>query len=146
MEMINALVDELMARVDDLWIAALCGSFLAMVCEAAKPKPREGEPRSETSPIAVWIGIASLLTPLLLFLHAFLSGGGALIAVIVAIGSAIVLAALIGWAIALLAPDVGRTLSRAAPFLAVAVFALAVYVTWESVFGFVSSLVAGASR
>jgi hypothetical protein len=145
-ELINTLVDQLTTRVEDLWLASLFCSFFTMVCEASKPKPREGESRSETNPIAIWIGIASLLTPILLFLHAFLTGGGALLAVIVAIGSAITLAALIGWAIAALAPDVGRTLSRAAPLLAIAAFGLTVYVTWESVFGFINSLVEGASR
>jgi hypothetical protein len=38
---------------------------------------------------------------------------------------------------------VGRTLGRAAPILAVLVFALTAYVTWESVFGFVNDFVTG---
>ena len=41
------------------------------------------------------------------------------------------------------APDIGRTLNRAAPFMAVAVFALAAYVSWRSVFDLANYFIAG---
>lgn len=143
MDTVRALVDQLMTQVDDLWIAALCTSFLTMVCEAAKPKRGADEPREKANAAAVWVSVAGLVTPLLLFFHAFLTGSGALIAIIAAIGAAVLVSALIGWAIAALAADAGRTLNRAAPILALTAFALTVYVSWRSVFGFINSSVAG---
>lgn len=145
MEMVEAVADQLMANVEDAWLAAYVISFLTMVCEAAKPKTREGEERPKTSALAVWITVLSLFTPLLLFFHAFLAGNGALVAIIAAIGAAIIGASLIGWAIAALAPDVGRTLHRAASILALAAFALAGYVAWPTVFAFISGVAIGAA-
>jgi hypothetical protein len=45
MAIVGQLVDQLMESVGDLWFLALIGSFFVMVCEAAKPKPAEGEKR-----------------------------------------------------------------------------------------------------
>lgn len=140
---VEALVDQLFSAVGDLWFLALLGQFFVMICEGAKPKPAEGESKSAPIGFALLVTILSLLTPILLFFHAFLSGSGALIAVIVAIGGAILLATIIGWAIGALAPSVGRVLNSAAPILAVLVFALTLYVTWETTFSFVNSMVAG---
>src|SRR5262249_22601569 len=130
---VGALVDELMTRAGDLWFAALVGSFFVMICEAAKPKREKGE-AVETQPFGVWVSICSLVTPFLLSLPAFVTASGALIAIIAAIGAAILGSAVIGWIIAAAAPGVGRTLNRAAPILALAVFALTLYVTWQSAF------------
>jgi hypothetical protein len=142
---IEALVDQLFSAVGDLWFLALVGQFFVMICEAAKPKPGEGESKAAPVGFALLVMILSLLTPLLLFFHAVLSGSGALVAVIVAIGGAILLASIIGWAIGAFMPSVGRVLNSAAPILALAVFALTLYVTWETVFGFVNGMVtAGA--
>lgn len=144
---IAALVNQLTSSVGDLWLAALFGQFFVMVCESAKPKREEGEPREETQGFALLVMILSMLTPFLLFLHAFLSGSGGVLAIIIAIVGAVVTAALIGWLIATVAPDVGRRLNRITPFLALPVFALALYVSWETVFGLVNSFVtARASR
>jgi hypothetical protein len=71
----------------------------------------------------------------LLFMHAFISAGRSpegLMLTLVAIGAAILGAALIGWFIAAVAAPVGRVLNRAAPPLAVIVFGFTLWVTWAS--------------
>jgi hypothetical protein len=141
MHTIETLVDQLLSASGELWFLALIGQFFVMICEAAKPKPEESETSSSAKAIELWVGIFSLATPLLLFFHAFLSGRGALVAIIAAIGGAIILATLIGWFVRAVAPPVGRVLNRAAPFLAIAVFALAVYVSRDSIFGLIRTLV-----
>lgn len=147
MQDVNTLVDQLVSTAGDLWFAALIGQFFVMVCESAKPKPAEGEGRSEPRGFALLVMILSLLTPLLLFLHAFLSGSGALVAVVVAIFGAVITATIVGWLIRALMPEVARVLNQAAPVLAVPVFLLALYVSWESVFGLINGFVtAGATR
>lgn len=138
---INALIDELARNAGDLWFLAVVGSFFVMVCEAAKPKPGEGESKAAPEGLALLVMILSLITPLLLFFHAFLTASGALIAIIALIGGSIIASAIIGWIIGAVAPDIGRTLNRAAPFLAVAVFALTAYVTWRTVFDFVDGFI-----
>jgi fucose permease len=68
-------------------------------------------------------------------MHAFVSADRSpegLMLTIVAIGAAIIGAALIGWLIAAVAAPVGRVLNRAAPILAVIVFAFTLWVTWRS--------------
>ncbi len=142
---INALIDELARNAGDLWFLAVIGSFFVMVCEAAKPKPGEGESKAAPEGWALLVMILSLITPLLLFFHAFLTASGALIAIIALIGGSIIGSAIIGWIIGAAAPDVGRTINRAVPFLAIAVFALTLYVTWESVFEFVNGMVTGGA-
>lgn len=143
---VGALVEQLLGRVGDLWLGALFGSFFVMICESAKPKPADGESRAAPQGFALLAAILSLLTPLMLFIHAFATASGALIAIIAAIGGAVIGAALIGWVIGALAPDVGRTLNRAAPFLALPVFALAAYASWRSIFDLANMLVAGFVR
>jgi hypothetical protein len=140
---VNSLIDELARNASDLWFLAVFGSFFVMVCEAAKPKPTEGESKAAPEGFALLVMILSLITPLLLFFHAFLTASGALIAIIALIGGSILGSAIIGWIISAAAPDVGRTINRTVPFLAVAVFALTLYVTWESVFEFVNGIVTG---
>jgi len=140
---VNSLIDELARNASDLWFLAVVGSFFVMVCEAAKPKPAEGESKAAPEGFALLVMILSLITPLLLFFHAFLTASGALIAIIALIGGSIIGSAIIGWVISAAAPDVGRTINRTVPFLAVAVFALTLYVTWESVFEFVNGIVTG---
>lgn len=139
---VQTLVDQLVANAGDLWFAALIGQFFVMVCESAKAKPDDGEAeRGGPRGFALLVMILSLLTPLLLFLHAALSGSGSLIAVIVAIFGAVLTATIVGWIIRAAIPDVGRTLNRAAPILAVPVFLLTLYVTWETVFALVNGIV-----
>jgi hypothetical protein len=145
MDFIGALIDQLLENVGDLWFAALAGQFLVMICESAKPKPEEGEGRAEPRGFALLVMILSLVTPLLLLLHAVAAGAGAPIAAVAVVAIAIVSAGLIGWIIGLAAPPIGRTLNRAAPVLAVAVFALTIYVTWRSVFGLLNMFVTGSA-
>lgn len=145
MQSVDTLVDQLVATAGDLWFAALIGQFFVMVCESAKPKSQDGEDRGEPRGFALLVMILSLLTPLLLFLHAFLSGSGALIAVVVAIFGAVLTATMVGWIIRAAIPDVARTLNRAAPILAVPVFLVALYVSWESVFGFINGIVTASA-
>src|SRR5262245_18409834 len=117
---IGALVERIVAADGDLWLLALIGSFFVMVCESAKPR---GEGCEEAGGWGLLVNILTMLTPLLLFLHAFASVNGVmsdiLIAIIACIGGAVIGAALIGWLIGRVAPDLGRTLNRDAPFLAV---------------------------
>lgn len=145
MEFVGQLVNQMMESVGDLWFLALIGSFFVMICEAAKPKPAEGEKRDDFQGVGLWVSILSIVTPLLLFFHGFVSGG-AVIAVIAMVGGAIIFASLIGWIISAVMPDIGRTLNRAAPFMAVAVFALAAYVSWRSVYDLANYFIGGAGR
>jgi hypothetical protein len=135
------LIKDLIAGAGDLWFIALIGAFFVMICESSKPKPREGEPKAEPQGFALLVMILSLLTPLMLMIHAVATGAGNPIAAIALVGAMIVSAGLIGVLIASVSADFGRTLTRAAPFLALAVFALAAYVTWQSVFGLINSFV-----
>jgi hypothetical protein len=143
---INALIEDMAGRAGDLWFLALAGAFFVMICESAKPKPAEGESAAEPRGFGLLVMVLSLLTPLLLLVHAFYVGAGAPIAILAVIGGAILVSAIVGWIIAAIAPPIGRTLNRAAPFLAVAVFALTAYVTWQSAFGLLNIFVAGGAR
>jgi hypothetical protein len=119
----------------DAWMLALAGAFFVMICESAKPRPAEGEARREAGGLGVLVATLSLLTPILLFVHAFIAGGGSrqsLMLAVWAIGAVVIAAALIGWLIAAAAAPVGRVLSRAAPLLAVVIFGFTVWVTWRS--------------
>ena len=145
---IGDYIGALLTALGDLWGLALIGSFFVMICEAAKPKRRDGEETEKPSDFALLVMILSLITPLLLFFHAFLTVGATLeglIALVSLLGGLIIGSSLIGWIISLVARDVGRTLARAAPILAVVVFALTAYVTWQSVFGFVNDFVTGVA-
>lgn len=143
---IGEYIGALLTALGDLWGFALIGSFFVMICEAAKPKRRKDEDAEKSGDFALLVMILSLITPLLLFFHAFLTVGATLpglIALVILLGGLIIGSSLIGWIISMAARDVGRTLSRAAPILAVIVFALTAYVTWESVFGFANDFVTG---
>ncbi len=131
---ISAQIDAIFHAAGDLWFLALIGSFFVMTCESAKPKSQEGEERPQESVLGLWLGILSLLTPILLFIHGYVAARGYLFGVIALIGGAVIAAALIGWLIAAVAAPIGRTLTRAAPILAIVVFALTVYVTWRSIY------------
>lgn len=145
---IGEYIGALLSALSDLWGLALIGSFFVMICEAAKPSRRKGEEAEKPGDFALLVMILSLITPLLLFFHAFLTAGSSLpglIALATLLAGLIIGSSLIGWIIGMAARDIGRTLNRAAPLLAVAVFALTAYVTWESVFGFVSDFVTGVA-
>jgi uncharacterized membrane protein len=132
---IGDYLQQLTRIAGDAWMLALVGAFFVMVCESAKPRPTDDEQRQEPRAIALLVTILSLVTPLLLFMHAFISAGRSpegLMLTIIAIGVAIIGAALVGWFIAAVAAPVGRVLNRAAPLLAVVVFGFTLWVTWRS--------------
>lgn len=130
-----AQIQELTRLAGDAWMLALTGAFFVMICESAKPRPAEGEERKDGGALGVLVGALSLLTPILLFAHAFIAAGGApssLMLAVITIGAVVIAAALIGWLLAAVAAPVGRVLNRAAPLLAVVVFGFTVWVTWRS--------------
>lgn len=131
---IGAQFDQLSTSVGDLWFVAFVGSCFVMICEAARPKPAFGELAEGVRGFGLLIMVLSLLTPLLLLMHAFVTANGALAAITALIAGAIVGAAIIGWIIGAAAPSIGERLYRASPFLAAPVFALTVFVTWRSAF------------
>jgi hypothetical protein len=145
MDLVGTLVSQLLTNAGDLWGGALIGQFFVMICESAKPKPAAREADAEPRGFDLLVLILSLFTPLLLLVHAFYVGAGAPIAILALVGGVIIAAGLMGWIIGLAAPPIGRTLNRAAPILAVAVFALAIYVTWRSAIGFLNIFVAGSA-
>jgi hypothetical protein len=143
---LGALVEQLSERAGDLWFAAVVGAFFVVILESAKPNARKGERAAEPQGFALLVMIMSLITPLLLLIHAVATGSGAVIAGLILIGGIIIGGGLIGWIIGSVAPDVGRTLNRTAPFLAVAVFALAIYVTWRSAFALIDGFIISRFR
>lgn len=134
-------IDLVLDRMGDLWFGALVGSFFVMICESARPKPGEGESRAAPQGFALLAAILSLITPLLLFLHAVAQAPQGLLGIVGIVGGFVIGAATIGWIVAAAAPAMGRVLNRAAPVLAIPVFALAAYVSWESVFGLIDMAV-----
>jgi hypothetical protein len=143
---IDALLGRLWDSVGGLWLLALVGSFFVMICESARPKPGEGESKAAPQGLALWAGILSLVTPLLLLLHAVFNAPHIVLVALIVVGAAVIAAAVVGWIFAAAAPSVGRMLNKAAPFLALPVFGLAAYVTWQSLFGLVNMLVSAFVR
>lgn len=133
-------VTQLVQSMSPLWLAALAGAFVVMICESAKPKPADDDAKPTPNILVLAAMLISLLTPLLLFLHAWTTTPTPPTAIIALIGAVVVIAALIGWSIAAFAQPLGRVFSRAAPWLALAVFALTLYVTWTSLLAMVGSL------
>lgn len=143
---IRALVDQLLASVGDMWLLAYIGQFFVIVCESAKPKPVDDESPRGLRGLALLGAVLSLFTPILLFLHAFATASGVLIAIFAAILGAVIAATLTGWLIRAVARDVARVLSRAGPVLAIAVFALALYVGWRSAIETASFAISSIAR
>lgn len=130
---IPAQINQLLGASGALWLAALVGQFVVMICEGARPKPTFGEQAEETRGLGWLVVVLSLFTPLLLLAHAFITTSGALAAGVLVIAVAIVGASIIGWIIGAAAPDIGRTLYRVSPWLAAGVFVLTLFVAWRSV-------------
>ncbi|MGH6951661.1 MAG: hypothetical protein ACREH4_12355 [Vitreimonas sp.] len=140
------VIDLALDRLGDLWFGALVGSFFVMICESARPKPGEGESKAAPQGFALLAAILSLVTPLMLFLHAVAQVPLALLGIVTLVGGFVIGAAVIGWIVAAAAPAMGRVLNRAAPVLAVPVFGLAAYVSWQNVVGLVNTLVSSFVR
>lgn len=133
------------------WQVALAGLFLVGVCEAARPKER-GADAKWMLPFRILAAIAGIVTPLLLFFHAFWAIAGfedvqfaagqivdvilarqvVIVALIIVMGAAIVLAWLIGWALGAMAPGLGRMLDRIGAPISALVLALAIFIAWRN--------------
>lgn len=146
-----------MEAVGPLWLVAVAGMFLSAVAESARPKPEEGEEKPQGIALLI-AGIASLITPIMLFIYAFwsilsldiLSADGAVIETQDVINFAIaqratviglfgflavvaIVGSVVGWIIRAAAPDAGKALNMAAVPLALVTLALTVYVSYEAV-------------
>ncbi|MBX3510186.1 MAG: hypothetical protein KF700_03225 [Hyphomonadaceae bacterium] len=143
---IGAQIRDLLASAGDLWFVAFLLQGFAIICESAKPGRVAAEGRSGPRGLALLAAVLSLFTPIVLFVHAFATAGGALIIVVAAIAGAIVAATLIGWMLRLVAGDGVSLLARAAPVLSLAAFALALYAGWRSTFDILNFLVASFAR
>jgi hypothetical protein len=145
----------IMEAVGPLWLVAVAGMFLSAICESSRPKPEEGEEKPQGLALLI-AGIASLITPIMLFIYAFwsilslevLSGASiepedvinfAIAQRVVVIGLfgflAVVAIAgsIVGWIIRAATPGFGKALNMAAVPLALATLALTVYVSYEAV-------------
>ncbi len=146
MSSIAEALGALIALVGQNWLTAAAAAFVVMIFEGAKPSPVEGEDEPRASAFERVAMIASLITPFLLFLHAFgafvrsqqergasSEGNASLLLLGLAIAFVFVLApGMLGWLIARVAPPLARIVRRGAPILALAVFAFTVYVTYEN--------------
>lgn len=141
---------DLAAIVGQNWLIAATAAFVVMVFESAKPPPAEGDPESRASVLQRVAMIASLLVPFLLFLDAFgaftlarLGRGesspenqntGLLLALGAAAIVFVLVPGILGWIITKASPALANMLRSVAPFLALAVFAFTVYVTYRNAF------------
>lgn len=138
----NALIQDahqLIGLAGDMWLYALIAAFVVMLAESANPKPADDEERPPANPFGVVAAIASLATPFLLFLHAYVEAArvpmpNALVASLIVLVTAVFAATIIGWIIAAAIRPLGKLLGQVAPFLALAVFAFTVWVTWSNVY------------
>lgn len=146
-----------MEAVGPLWLVAVAGMFLSAVCESARPKPEEGEDKPGGLALMV-AGVASLITPIMLFVYAFwtilslevLTGDGVaigpedvinfaiaqratVIGLFVFLAVVAILGSIVGWIIRAAAPALGKALNMAAVPLALVTLALTAYVTYEAV-------------
>ncbi|WP_395648302.1 hypothetical protein [Terricaulis sp.] len=124
----------LSAQAGPLWQYAVIAAFVSMILDSAKPKRQEGEEKESEGGRNILM-LVSLLTPFLLFAHACWKAYEArdvgLMNAVVVVGLVVIVSGVIGWIIAAAVPALGRVLYRIAPWVALAVFAFTLYVTWE---------------
>lgn len=155
MDTIIGMVRGLFEVAGQNWAIAVAAAFVAMMCEAAYP---DREDKVQRGPLGIMAVAASLITPFLLFVHAFWSvaaigasrgdelsdfilratqntivAGIFIVMIPLTLGPSIP-----GWVIRKASPSLGRALFAASPFLHVAVFAFTVFVTRHSVIGIVN--------
>lgn len=144
--MMDAL-SALASLVGQNWLIAAGAAFVVMIFESAKPPPVEGEEHHASALERVAM-IASLATPILLFLHvfgAFVQGqmsigegsegnGRVVLALFIVAAIYVLTPGILGWLIAKLSPPLANVLRRTAPFLAITVFAFTIYVTCRNAF------------
>lgn len=137
-------LQELVALVGQPWLSAAGAAFLVMIFESAKARPVEGEEEPRASAFQRVAMIASLVTPFLLFLHAFgafvlahqtgqdsVHDGPLLLALIIGAIVFVTLPGIIGWLIASASPSVAKALRATAPWFALAVFAFTIFATYR---------------
>jgi len=138
----NALIQDaqqLIGLAGALWLYALIAAFVVMLAESAKPKSAEGEEKPSAGLLGIIAAITSIATPFLLFVHAYVEAArvqmpNALIAALIVLVAVVLGATIIGWIVAAAARPLGKLLAQAAPFLALAVFAFTLWVTWANVY------------
>ena len=141
-----------MEAVGVLWLIAVAGMFLSAITESSRPKPEAGEEKPGGMALLI-AAIASLATPILLFLYAFwsiMSLEGRVLSAdevlefaitqrIVVIGlfgclaGTAIARSIIDWIIRAAAPGFGKALNVAAVPLAIATLALTIYVSHDAV-------------
>lgn len=149
-------LSELLAACGALWAIAVAGAFIAGTGEKAYPNEGGKHPAA----LALAAGIVSVITPVLLFLHAFWAisvqspmsnidilvlvqmaiGNAAAIALLVVMAVLVIVPALVGVAVAAVAPSLGKLLFWIAPFLNLAVFALTLYATHDNVLAVIDAV------
>jgi hypothetical protein len=142
-------LSELFTAAGLLWAVAVGGAFIAGSGEKAYPNEGGKHP----AVVTLVAGIVSLITPVLLFFHAFWAiavqnpissvdileiiqaalGHAAVIALLVVMAVLVIVPALVGVLVAAIAPPLGKLLYAIAPYLNIAVFVLTVYVTHDNV-------------
>lgn len=121
----------------ELWGYAYLLAFVSMIAESSKPKPAEGERERAGLGVSL-IMLASLVTPFVLYVHAFwemanAQAGELLIPLLVSLLVLVLVPSLLGMLVKSVAPNGARWIYRAAPFLSVAALAFALYVTYANV-------------
>lgn len=121
----------------ELWGYAYLLAFVSMIAESSKPKPAEGE-KERTGLGLSLIMLASLVTPFVLYVHAFWAmasaqAGALLPPLILSLSVLVLVPSLLGMFVRSVAPNGARWIYRAAPFLSVAALAFALYVTHANV-------------
>ncbi|HWA00804.1 MAG TPA: hypothetical protein VG841_10885 [Caulobacterales bacterium] len=135
-----SIAAELASMLGPLWLIAIAATFVSSLCESARPKAVEGEPRVSNGALGAVGAFAGLVTPFVLFLYAFwhvlgddrvIYSASDLIAhsvvrstVIIAIFAILFVAtmggAIPGWIVSSSAPRAARALYRFSPFVATA--------------------------
>lgn len=141
-------------EVGPLWLVAVAGMFISAICESAKPKLEQGEEKSGGIALVI-AGIASVITPILLFAHGFwtiawmegievrpelimdvvLARQVIVLGLFAGLAGIAILGSIIGWIIRAAASELGKTLNVAAVPLALATLALTVFVTYPAASG-----------
>jgi hypothetical protein len=132
---------EATARLTDvtgeLWGYAYLLAFISMIAESSKPKLAEGE-KERAGLGASLIMLASLVTPFVLYVHAFWAmanaqAGELLVPLLVSLLVLVLVPSLLGMLVRSVAPNGARWIYLVAPFLSVGALAFALYVTHANV-------------
>lgn len=121
----------------ELWSYAYLFAFISMTAESSKPKPAVGE-KERAGPGAYMIMLASLITPFVLYVHAFWAmanaeAGELMVPLFVSLLVLVLLPSLLGVFVGSVAPNGARWIYRAAPFLSLAALVFALYITYANV-------------